>query len=351
MTLHFDFSSEQRMLAESLRRLLTDGAGGDLGEIAAALSQHGLFGVMLDADCGGLGLGLTDALALSIETGRAGLSYPAVETMLAVPLMARLRPDALADVLAGKQIATLAGSGRATMVRERGRTRLTGEALAPFATQARFLAIVAGEGRATVIDLSERGAAVEPIEPFDPAVPLGRVRFDLDADADSVVADDLAVKAAILACGEMTGAAEICLERSVRHLRERMQFDRPLGANQVLRHSVADDWLAVQGMQAASEYAAAAYDSDAANAAQSAAIAKAYVSRAARKVAESAIHIHGGMGFTWDAGLHLPLRRILRLAACHGAANQHLDSLADALFAHKTHKDDRTCNSNNIASM
>jgi alkylation response protein AidB-like acyl-CoA dehydrogenase len=351
MALHFDLSSDQRMLAESLRRLLGGGAENTVPEIAAALSRHGMFGVMLAEDCGGLGLGLTEALALSFEIGRAGLAFPAAETMLALPLLARLRPDALSDALAGRQIVTLAVSGQAKVVRERGRTRLSGEVVAPFATLARFVAVAAGEGRATVIDLSERGVSVEASAPFDPAGPLGRVRFDVLPGGEAVVADRLPEKAAILACGEMTGAAEFCLERSVQHLRERMQFGKPLGANQVLRHTAADDWLRVQGMQAACEYAAAACDAEPDSAAHAASVAKVYCSQAARKVVENAIHIHGGMGFTWDAGLHLPLRRVLRLAASHGTAREHLDSLAGDLFAAKAWKDDLTCSSNNIASM
>jgi alkylation response protein AidB-like acyl-CoA dehydrogenase len=351
MALHFDFSADQRMLSESLRRVLADKAGSGLAETAASLARHGMFGVMLDEDRGGLGLGLTEALALAIESGRAGLMYPAAETMLALPLLARLRPDAVSDVLAGRQIVTLAMSGRAKVVRDRARLRVSGDVVAPFAMPARFVAVAVGEGKATVVDLSDSGVAVEPLVPFDAGGPLGRVRFDILADSDSAVTDPLALNAAILACGEMTGAAEACLERTVRHLRERVQFGRPLGANQVLRHAVADDWLRVQGMQAACEYAAAAHDVESGLAAHAASVAKIYCSKAAREVAESAIHIHGGMGFTWDAGLHLPLRRILRLAAAHGTATAHLDALATELFSHKFQKDDRTCNSNNIASM
>jgi alkylation response protein AidB-like acyl-CoA dehydrogenase len=339
MALHFDFSADQRMLADSLRRWLGDTVALPLEETALALAGQGVFGVMLPEDAGGLGLGLTDALALAIEVGRAGLGYPAVETMLALPLLARLQPDKTPDALAGRQIVTLATSGATKTSRERGRLRLSGEVVAPFARRARWLALSVGDNTATVIDLAGRSIRIEALPDFDPAAPLGRVSFDLTVGADSIVTDDLATKAAILACGEMTGAAELCLERSVQHLRERVQFGKPLGANQVLRHAVADDWLRVQGMQAACEYAAAAHDAGLGNAGYAASIAKVHCSQAARKVAESAIHIHGGMGFTWDAGLHLPLRRILRLAASYGTAAEHLDSLADDLFAAKA---DRT---------
>lgn len=352
MGLHFDLSPDQRMLATSLRRLLGNCRAPDFKETAASLAGHGMFGVMVAEMHGGLGLGLTDALALSFETGRAGLAFPATETTLALPLLARVRPDALQEAMAGRQIVTLASTAKTKVTRERGRMRLCGEAIAPFARQANWLALMVGENAATVIDLTGRGVSIEALPEFDPAGPLFRVCFDYLAEAKTVLPDDLATKAAILACGEMAGAAEYCFECSIRHLNERTQFGKPLGANQVLRHAAADDWLRVQGMQAAAEYAAAAHDDSPAYASHDAMVAKAYCSQVARKVAESAIHLHGGMGFTWDAGLHLPLRRILRLAASYGTATEHLDSLAGRLFAARTHdEEDRTCHSNNIASM
>jgi alkylation response protein AidB-like acyl-CoA dehydrogenase len=88
-------------------------------------------------------------------------------------------------------------------------------------------------------------------------------------------------------------------------------------------------------MQAAGEYAAAAFDAapDArADFERAAHIAKAHCSAAARKVAEHAVQIHGGIGFTWDFGLHVPLRRILRLASAHGDVAHHHDALADTLL-------------------
>jgi alkylation response protein AidB-like acyl-CoA dehydrogenase len=351
MALHFDFSPDQRMLADSLRRVLADGKGTTLPEIAVALARQGVFEVMLGEDHGGLGLGLTDALVLSIEIGRAGVDFPASETMLAVPLVARLRPDVLADALEGRAIVTMAASGQAKAARERDHWRLSGEVWAPFARETRLVAVPVGEGRATVIDLTARGVTVEEAVAFDPAGPMASVRFDLTYTADAIVADPLSMKAAVLACGEMTGAAEVCLERGVQHLRERVQFDKPLGANQVLRHAVADDWLRVQGMQAACEYAAAAFDLAQEDAAHAASVAKAYCSQAGRKVAESTIHIHGGMGFTWDAGLHLPLRRIMRLAASYGTAGEHFDSIARDLVAANTERKERPCSSKNFASM
>jgi alkylation response protein AidB-like acyl-CoA dehydrogenase len=318
MALHFDFSPDQRMLADSLRRVLADRKRETLPEIAVALARQGVFEVMLGEDHGGLGLGLTDALVLSIEIGRAGADFPASETMLAVPLVARLRPDVLADALEGRAIVTMAASGQAKAAREREHWRLSGEVWAPFARETRLVAVPVGEGRATVIDLTARGVTVEEAVAFDPAGPMASVRFDLTCTA---------------------------------HLRERVQFDKPLGANQVLRHAVADDWLRVQGMQAACEYAAAAFDLAQEDAAHAASVAKAYCSQAGRKVAESTIHIHGGMGFTWDAGLHLPLRRIMRLAASYGTAGEHFDSIARDLVAANTERKERPCSSKNFASM
>ena len=75
-----------------------------------------------------------------------------------------------------------------------------------------------------------------------------------------IVVHELALMLTVLAAGELTGAAEYCLDASIRYLKERVQFGKPIGANQSLRHLVADDWVRAQGMRAACEYAAAAFD-------------------------------------------------------------------------------------------
>jgi alkylation response protein AidB-like acyl-CoA dehydrogenase len=352
MGLHFDFTSEQRMLADSVRGLLARGPGAKEAEGDAAISEcgkrlaaHGVFGVMTPDVAGGLGLGLTDALAVSLETGRAQASFPAIETIVATRMIAAVRPEAVARVLSGDELATCAVSADAELVPARGGLELRGHALVPFATQARWLVLPVRRADsdepgpwAAMVDLTSRGVSISQASDFDLTYPMSRVAFETAIEPASVRADTVTPMMAVLACGELTGAAEHCFDLTLRYLKERVQFGKPIGVNQSLRHLAADDWMRLQGMHAASEYAAACFDAaqtgrgDVADFERAAHIAKAHCSAAAREIAEHAVQIHGGIGFTWDFGLHVPLRRILRLASAHGDVSHHHDALADILL-------------------
>jgi alkylation response protein AidB-like acyl-CoA dehydrogenase len=293
---------------------------------------------------GGLGLGLTDALAVATETGRAQTPFPVIETIAAASLLSRARPDALAEILNGAALATCATGGAATIGAGKA-PRLRGTVTVPFADRARWLAVpVNRQDRndpgpwAAIVDLEAPGVAISPAPALDLTYPLFRVELDAAIEGGDVIEHELQPMLAVLAAAELTGAAEHCLDLTVKYLKERVQFGKTIGTNQALRHTAADDWVRVQGMRAVSEYAAAAFD-----AAQSgsgtpqafrhaAHVAKAYCSQAAREVAEHAIHLHGGIGFTWEFGLHVPLRRILRLASSFGTAADHCDALAADLL-------------------
>lgn len=350
MSLHFDFSSEQQMLAASVRGVLArapkwngNGAAGT-ESLGTALAEHGVLGVMAPEDAGGLALGLTDALAVALETGRAQTPFPVIESIAAAELLGRLNSDDAKSVLLGKGLATCATGGEAEVgAAAGGRRKLKASLIVPFADRARWLALPVRRTDsnepgpwAAVIDLA--GASVAPVAALDLTYPLFRVEFDREIAAGDVVAHDLQAMLTTLAAGELAGAAEHCLDATVNYLKERSQFGKLIGTNQALRHTAADDWVAVQGMRAASEYAAAAFDDSHAshNGAampieefrHAAHVAKAFCSEAARKVAEHAIQLHGGIGFTWEFGLHVPMRRILRLASTLGTASDHYDALA-----------------------
>jgi alkylation response protein AidB-like acyl-CoA dehydrogenase len=356
MGLHFDFSSEQRMLAESMRGLFAreqatgkKSAMSSIAELGRKLAGQGVFGVMMPEDSGGLGLGLTEALVIALETGRAQVRYPVIETIAAAGMLAEARSAIAEGILSGEQIATFAASGDVELVSGAKGTALRGQAVVPFADDARWLVLPVRKSEsndpglwAAIVDLTAPGISSSAAPEFDLTYPMFRVSFDAPLDPSDVIADRATPLLAVLACGELTGAAEHCFDLTIGHLRERVQFGKPIGVNQSLRHLAADDWIRVQNMNAASEYAAASFDSfegvatdtesRAAGFALAAHVAKAYCSNAAREVAEHALQMHGGIGFTWEFGLHVPLRRILRLAASYGDVTDHHGTLADALL-------------------
>lgn len=356
MSLHFDFSSEQQMLATSVRGVLArapkwSGNGAvNAEDFGAQLAEHGVLGVMAPEASGGVGLGLTEALAIALETGRAQTPFPVIESIAAAELLWRLNSDDAKSVLSGKILATCATGGEAEVSAAAGsRRKLKASLIVPFADRTRWLALPVRRidsnepgPWAAVIDLAGAGVSIAPAAALDLTYPLFRVEVERDIEADDIAAHDLQAVLTTLAAGELAGAAEYCLEATVNYLKERSQFGKLIGTNQALRHTAADDWVAVQGMRAASEYAAAAFDAShtSLNGAampieefrQAAHVAKAFCSEAARKVAEHAIQLHGGIGFTWEFGLHVPMRRILRLASMLGTAADHYDALAANLM-------------------
>lgn len=114
---------------------------------------------------------------------------------------------------------------------------------------------------------------------------------------------------------EIAGAARRTLESTVEYLKTREQFDVPIGGFQALQHAAADMMVRVESMHALSDFAcwSASFSPDQlALAAGSAAL---FCTDDGPKVAEKAIQLHGGIGFTWEHDLHLFLRRIRTVAA------------------------------------
>jgi hypothetical protein len=110
-------------------------------------------------------------------------------------------------------------------------------------------------------------------------------------------------EAMVLLAGEALGAARRMQERAVAYAQERRQFGQPIGQFQAVKHQLAD---AHAGLEVA--------ETALAGAAQGIGDERRHVGLAlhhARAAATTAIHVHGGMGFTWDLGLHVPLRQIL----------------------------------------
>ena len=142
----------------------------------------------------------------------------------------------------------------------------------------------------------------------------------LDASAWAALAED----AALLRCALILGAAEHCLDLAVAHVTNRRQFGRPLASFQAMRHLLARQKLALEGIRGALTRAA-----DAAPIARQAAFLAA--AALGPQIVEAAIQAHGGMGFTWDIPLHRYLRRIRSLEA-QGEAARLREAVAAALI-------------------
>ncbi len=151
-----------------------------------------------------------------------------------------------------------------------------------------------------------------------PDLDLTRPSASVGSDAAAVgrlSEDDLARWTALglaLTCADLVGTMRGAVEQACRYAKERQQYGVPIGSFQAVQHLLADAFVSTEGSSSICLHAAWGADTlPAAEALAAAAAAKAYCSRAARAVCETAIQVHGGMGNTWECLAHVFLRRAL----------------------------------------
>jgi alkylation response protein AidB-like acyl-CoA dehydrogenase len=309
----FDFSFEQQLLAESVRRTLeelppvTEPAARPYAAAAVMAKLVGL-GIFAEDEAGAPALSFSDATAVAIEVGRQLPCAPISESIAAWLCADGMRPQLRAAFASGRHV-TMAVSG--ALGQDGGR------ALVPFAegAEAMLLPFAGSASRqwgilnADVVTLDAAATSDITIDAqwvttkAPPAATL----------ANQPIAPDDALT--LLAMAEMVGAAEICLERTVDYIRERQQFGKPIGSNQAIKHMAADAALAVQTMRAAVEYAGWSLDQAGRDGSEEREVAlltaRCFIGDGAREVIERCIQMHGAIAFTWDYGMHRYLRRVL----------------------------------------
>ncbi|MBV8218379.1 MAG: hypothetical protein JO325_07935 [Solirubrobacterales bacterium] len=227
---------------------------------------------------------------------------------------------------------------RATV--ESGRVSGT-KAAVEHAANADALAVIARvDGDPTVALVPSGSPAIEvtPQSALDVTVPLSRVAF-ADAETEAVVERELAETiidrlisvAGLLAAAEAVGAAAAVFAQARQYAAERRQFGRTIGSNQALRHLMADLHVRQASSWSTTLYAAAALDDGISGAHQTASVAKAYVSRAAREVAHGSMQVFGGIAFTEEHPAHRFLRRIIVREQQFGDAAHHERELGLAM--------------------
>jgi alkylation response protein AidB-like acyl-CoA dehydrogenase len=137
--------------------------------------------------------------------------------------------------------------------------------------------------------------------------------------------------AAVALAAEQVGGAQRCLDMSVEYAKTRIQFGRPIGSFQAIKHKCADMLLEVESAKSAAYYAgwAAAEDSDELPVVAS--LAKSYCSEAYFHAAAENIQIHGGIGFTWEHDAHLYFKRAKSSELLLGDPSYHRELLAQRI--------------------
>ena len=131
---------------------------------------------------------------------------------------------------------------------------------------------------------------------------------------------------------EMVGTAQRALDMSVEYAKTRVQFGKPIGSFQAVKHKCVDMMVAVENARSLTYYACWTVDTNGAEAATAVPMAKAYASDMAKNVTSEAIQVHGGIGFTWEHDMHLYHRRALAGEANLGNAPVHRETVARSLL-------------------
>jgi alkylation response protein AidB-like acyl-CoA dehydrogenase len=348
----FSYNAEQLALAEAVGKCLDRSVPAWPGRswdepseltrtLMPTLGELGILGALVPESDGGAGLTAGDIVPTLVEAGRWMSPAPLVEAILAATIMAETKQPDLEAVLAGREIASVAWRGE--LVAAAGpKITLSGDLPdVAFGGMCRWVVatVVAADGRRGLLALDMRAPGIQRHGKagFDLSYPLADIAVrNFVCSPDAVVwgkTTEFHSAATVLYCAELVGLASACLERSKQHLAERKQFGRALASNQVLRHMLADDLVALESSRIAVDYAGWALNADPIGAPRAVSVAKSYVSQAAVEIAENAIQVHGAMGFTWVHPLHLVLRRILRCAATLGTASEHHERLAADFLA------------------
>jgi alkylation response protein AidB-like acyl-CoA dehydrogenase len=130
---------------------------------------------------------------------------------------------------------------------------------------------------------------------------------------------------------ESVGGAQEVLETAVQYAKDRVQFGRPIGSFQAIKHKCADMLLEVESSKSAAYYAASCAAERNDELATTACLAKAYVGEAYFHAAAENIQIHGGIGFTWEHSAHLYFKRAKSSELLFGDPAYHRELLAQRL--------------------
>jgi alkylation response protein AidB-like acyl-CoA dehydrogenase len=365
---NFTFTPEQEELRASVRRFLADKSpseqvrrliesqeGYDPLIWKQMAGQLGLQGLAIPEELGGSGFTVVEQAIVFEEMGRALLCAPYFSTVaLAGSLLSELGDPAasarwLPSVADGSLIATVAfleedghwDAGRAATSATRTPDGWALDGVKAYVTDgclASLLLVVARTDEGPGVFAVEAGASGltrAPVSALDLTRKLARVEL-AGTPAQRVGPPDAASaltraldRAIALLTAEQAGAAQRCLDMAVDYAKLRVQFGRPIGSFQAIKHKCADMLLEVESAKSAARYAAWAAAENPEELPIAASVAKAYCSEALFHVAAENIQVHGGIGFTWEHDAHLYFRRAKASELMLGDPAYHRSRIAD----------------------
>jgi alkylation response protein AidB-like acyl-CoA dehydrogenase len=369
--MNFAFSEEQEELRRTVRafldqkspesevrRLMETTEGYDPAVWKQMGEQLGLQGLIVPEEFGGSGYSYVELIVVLEEMGRSLLCAPYFSSVaLAANALIHsgddvAKSDYLPLIASGETIATVAFTEPSGKWDEAGITMpaaksgdgwtLTGTKMFVLDGHTAGLLIVAARTAAGVslfaVDGDAPGLSTTPLSTMDMTRKQARVEFDgtpgrligTEGGGWATLSTMLDLAAVALAA-EQVGGAQKCLDMAVEYAKVRVQFGRPIGSFQAIKHKCADMLLEVESSKSAAYYAgwcAAEMNDELPSVAS---LAKAYCSEAYFHAAAENIQIHGGIGFTWEHPAHLYFKRAKSSELLFGDPTYHRELLAQRI--------------------
>jgi alkylation response protein AidB-like acyl-CoA dehydrogenase len=380
LTKDLGFGPDEQLVRDQARKLLRDSVPVDKLRTLVARDHHeayetkiqpsswdenlwkqmvelGWTALSVPESAGGLGMKTIVSVTLAEELGRVAVPSPLPSTLAATAVLKAAGATSWLEKIAAGEAATLAitpesGSWEPgdTDVEARaagGGVTLHGKAsFVQDARKARLLVVAAkspGGVALYVVPVDAPRVTVTPDRIVDLTRDQATVTFDgVPVDAKSVAAGEGKGKAAIeaalptiltLLAADACGAAEWQLQTTAEYAKSRVQFERPIGFFQAVKHPLVNVMLGIDRAKSLTYAAACAIDEDPADAMRLARMAKAAASDAGAFASDRSVQLHGGIGFTWECDVHLWFKRQKHTEQLFGSATYQRAQLAKILEA------------------
>lgn len=370
---NFGFGEDEVMLRDSVRKFLADNCSSDKLHRLVADDYHierpneciwdqGLWQQIVDlgwtAVCvpeaaGGIGMPTVAAIALAEEVGRAAFPSPLSVTLGSTFVLnacdSAEATAALADIATGKATtlaitdATGQWSSDATTIQANNQGRLDG--VAAFVQDARkceqFVVSARSEDGVDLylVSADAAGLTLDPDRIIDLTRDQARLTFSnvegvrlTEAGRGAKVLDAAMPALLCLLAADMVGAGEWLLQTTVDYAKTRVQFERPLGFFQAVKHPLVNVMLQIDNAKSLAYNAACAFDHNPEEALKLARMAKSEANDMAVFSSSRAVQFHGGIGFTWECYVHLFFKRQMHSQVMLGDAKYQRALLADMVI-------------------
>ncbi|MCL4443927.1 MAG: acyl-CoA/acyl-ACP dehydrogenase [Actinobacteria bacterium] len=366
--MNFTFTEEQEELRRQVRRFLEEKSpisevrrlmetddGYDKSVWDQMAGQLGLTALIIPEEYGGAGFGYVELTVVLEEMGAALLCAPFYSTVaLATNALLlsgdeQAKKDLLPGIASGETIATFA------YVEDSGRWDIDGVELVAsngsngWTLNGSKMFVVDGNTASSIIVAAKTPKGVSLFAVNGDADGLTRTslttmdmtrkqsKLEFSATPARLVGEDGAAadvisktldRAAIALAAEQVGGAQKCLDMAVEYAKNRIQFGRPIGSFQAIKHKCADMLMEVESARSAAYYGGWALADDSDEVPVVASLAKSYCSEAYFHAAAENIQIHGGIGFTWEHDAHLYFKRAKTSELFLGDPSYHRELLA-----------------------